>query len=197
MGTQWTEEEISLRKKALRAGMRLKWEALADGAAEASGERITRDVLDSAWYREAKSVFIYISVGKEPDTRALIRAALRDGKEVYVPRCGKKPVMDAVRILSPDGLRPGPFGIPEPAAGGSCAQRVDLALVPCLSVSPKGSRLGHGGGYYDAFLSGHPCRTVCLCHKALMSPDIPAGSLDVPVDAVAYGEGVIPCDRGC
>ena len=34
MGTQWTEEEISLRKKALRAGMRLKWEALADGAAE-------------------------------------------------------------------------------------------------------------------------------------------------------------------
>ena len=40
MGTQWTEEEISLRKKALRAGMRLKWEALADGAAEASGERI-------------------------------------------------------------------------------------------------------------------------------------------------------------
>ena len=72
MGTQWTEEEISLRKKALRAGMRLKWEALADGAAEASGERITRDVLDSAWYREAKSVFIYVSVGKEPDTGKVI-----------------------------------------------------------------------------------------------------------------------------
>ena len=105
--------------------------------------------------------------------------------------------MDAVRILSLDDLRPGSFGIPEPAAGGPCARRVDLAFLPCVSVSPRGDRLGHGGGYYDAFLSAHPCRTLCLCHKALMSPDIPAGSLDVPVDAVAYGEGVIPCDRGC
>ena len=131
MGTQWTEEEIILRKKALRTEMRLKWEALSDEAAAISGERIARSVLESEWYRQAKSLFIYVSVGKEPDTRALIRAALRDGKEVYVPRCGKKPVMDAVRILSPDGLRPGPFGIPEPAAGGPCAQRVDLAVVPC------------------------------------------------------------------
>lgn len=197
MGTMLTEKEISLRKKALRAEMRLRMQALADGAAEASGGRITRDVLDSAWYREAKSVFIYVSVGKEPDTHALIRAALRDGKEVYVPRCGEKPAMDAVRIFSPEDLRPGSFGIPEPPAGSPCAQRVDLAVVPCVSVSPQGSRLGHGGGYYDAFLSGHPCRTVCLCHQALMSRDIPAGSLDVPVDAVAFGEGLILCHRDC
>ena len=153
-------------------------------------------MLESEWYRQAKSLFIYVSVGKEPDTRALINAALWDGKQVYVPKCRKKPVMDAVRICSPDDLRPGALGIPEPAAGGPAAKSLDLAIVPCISVSPRGDRLGHGGGYYDAFLSAHPCRTVCLCHKALMSPDIPAGSLDVPVDAVAYGEGLIPCDRG-
>ena len=197
MESHLTEEEISLRKKALRAGMRLKMQALPDGAVKASGERIMRDVLDSAWYREAKSVFIYVSVGKEPDTHALIRAALRDGKEVYVPRCREKPVMDAVRIFSADELRPGVFGIPEPAADGPRPGAVGLAVVPCVSVSPRGDRLGHGGGYYDAFLSGHPCRTVCLCHKTLMSRDIPAGSRDVPVDAVAFGEGLILCRRDC
>ncbi len=197
MGTQWTEEEIILRKKALRTEMRLKWEALSDEAAAESGERITRSVLESEWYRQAKSLFIYVSVGKEPDTRALIKAALRDGKQVYVPKCRKKPVMDAVRIFSPDDLRPGTLGIPEPKADGPAAKSLDLAIVPCISVSLRGDRLGHGGGYYDAFLSAHPCRTLCLCHKTLMSPDIPAGSLDVPVDAVTYGEGVILCDRGC
>ena len=197
MGSQLTEEEIALMKKALRAGMRLKWEALSDEAAAESGRRITRSVLGSEWYRQAKSVFIYVSVGKEPDTRALIRTALRDGKEVYVPRCRKKPLMDAVRICSPDELRPGALGIPEPAEDGPAAESVDLAVVPCVSVSPRGDRLGHGGGYYDAFLAACPCRTICLCHEALISEDIPAGSRDVRVDAYTCGEGVILCDRGC
>ncbi len=197
MDPEQREKEITQIKKALRTEMRLKWEALSDEAAAESGKRITRSVLESEWYRQAKSLFIYVSVGKEPDTRALIEASLRDGKQVYVPKCRKKPVMDAVRIFSPEELRPGVLGIPEPAADGPDAESVDLAIIPCISVSPRGDRLGHGGGYYDTFLSAHPCRTLCLCHKTLMSPDIPAGSLDVPVDAVTYGEGIILCDRDC
>ena len=79
MDPEQRAKEITQIKKALRTEMRLKWEALSDEAAAESGKRITRSVLESEWYRQAKSIFIYVSVGKEPDTRALIEAALRQG----------------------------------------------------------------------------------------------------------------------
>ncbi len=193
---QTMKEEIAFAKRALREQVRRRTAAMsAQEAADSSG-RIARDVLSSPWYREARSVFLYISVGKEPDTRFLLRQALEDGKEVYVPRCREKPVMDAVRLTQLEALRPNQYGIPEPE-DGETAERIDLTIVPCLSVSPAGDRLGHGGGYYDAFLQTHPCRTLCLCHRALILEDIPHGEEDVPMDALTFGEGIILCRKGC
>ncbi len=193
---QTMKEEIVFAKRALREQVRRQAAAMsAQEAADSSG-RIARDVLSSLWYREARSVFLYISVGKEPDTRVLLRQAMEDGKKVYVPRCREKPVMDAVRLTHLEALRPNQYGIPEPEAGET-AERIDLTIVPCLSVSPAGDRLGHGGGYYDAFLQTHPCRTLCLCHLALILEDIPHGEEDVRMDALTFGEGIILCHKGC
>ena len=106
------------------------------------------------------------------------------------------PVMDAVRLTHLDALHPNQYGIPEPE-DGETTEGIDLTIVPCLSVSPAGDRLGHGGGYYDAFLQTHPCRTLCLCHRALIMEEIPHGEEDVQMDALAFGEGIILCRKGC
>ena len=131
---QTMKEEIASAKRALRAQVRLRAAAMSAQETAASSGRIARAVLSSPWYREARSVFLYVSVGKEPDTRAILLRALEDGKEVYVPRCREKPHMDAVRLFSLEELRTGPLGIPEPPAHSPAADTVDLAVVPCVSV---------------------------------------------------------------
>ena len=162
-GRMTMRDEIVFAKRALRGQVRQRAAAMSAQEAADSSERIARDVLSSPWYREASSVFLYISVGKEPDTRVLLRQALADGKEVYVPRCREKPVMDAVHLTQLDALRPNQYAIPEPE-DGETAERIGLTIVPCLSVSPAGDRLGHGGGYYDVFFEERrqiPCIMIC------------------------------------
>ena len=180
---------IAEAKAERRRELRRRLAAMTEEEDATSGAAIARAVLASSLYREAASVFVYVSTGKEPDTWAILRQALRDGKAVYVPKCREKPRMDAVRIRSLDELRPGRYGIPEPEDGETGAS-FGLAVVPCLGAAPDGTRLGHGGGYYDAFLRAHPARTLCLCHAVLLCESLPSGPLDVRVDAVAAGGGI-------
>ncbi len=188
-------EDISLGKREMRRELKERLAEMTEEEIRRSSEGITRAVLSSAVYRRARTLFVYISVGKEPDTREIIQRALAEGKEVYVPRCGRPPRMEAVRITGFADLRPGRMGIPEPAEGES-TDRADLAIVPCVSVSRDGRRLGHGGGYYDAFLRGKNMETLCLCHEGMMREEIPVSGEDVRVDRIATAEGVKKCLTG-
>lgn len=188
-------------KRRLRAEMRRRSDDMTGDEARESGRMIAREVLASAEWRTAESVFVYVSVGKEPDTRDLIAAALAEGKRVYVPKCLPRPerVMLAVRIESTDALEAGAFGIPEPQKDGAetaGALDLDLILVPCVTANRRGERLGHGAGYYDRFLAPlAPIRkgekrpaVFCLCHSALLTERIPTDEYDIPADRTITGE---------
>ena len=71
------EDKSALRRwmKAAREGWEAEYRQKADAA-------IARHVLASEAWRAAGTVFAYVSVGCEVDTRALIEAALREGKRV-------------------------------------------------------------------------------------------------------------------
>ena len=174
---------------------------LAEGGYfDMAGKLITQHILRSYVYTAARSVFIYVSMEGEPDTYSLINTALQDHKAVFVPKCVSKDTMLAVRIYSPDELTPGMMNIPEPALletsiTASCSD-LDLAVVPCVSVSGDRIRLGHGAGFYDRFLSakkdGPDNRpvTLCTCFEKLMRDDIPAGPFDIPMDLIATENGI-------
>ena len=198
---------IAEEKRELRASVRQRLEAVTAEEAARSGAEIGEKILSSALWKNARSVFLYVSMGKEPDTRRLIGSALSEGKAVYVPKCLRAedgtPAMLAVRIRSLADLVPGLFSIPEPAfdpanppeTAEPCA--IDLALVPCVTVTRKGERLGHGGGYYDRFLgSGAKPVTLCLCFEALLSDSVPTAPHDVPADYLATEEGIFSCQTG-
>ncbi|MBR1584642.1 MAG: 5-formyltetrahydrofolate cyclo-ligase [Clostridia bacterium] len=182
-------------KQTLRQIMRQKTQGLPMEEALFSSEKITAAVLASDLYRQAHSLFIYVSVGKEPDTRRLIRHALQAGKTVYVPKCLPGHTLQAVAIDSLNCLTPGALGIPEPPAGERDfpAAGIDLAIVPCVAASLNGGRLGHGAGYYDRFLAAHPLPTLCLCHAQLLLPDLPMTPQDVPMDYIATAGGIHRC----
>lgn len=185
------ENDLILEKKRLRREAAELVSNLSPNILKEASARITDRVLSSPLYRQAASIFVYVSTEKEPDTRALIEDAWKTGKKVYVPKCYGQGRMDAVRVFGWDDLAPGAYGIPEPISAPTefPFPSIDLAVVPCVRATTDGRRLGHGAGYYDRFLQAHPMPCLCLCFYALLLDDLPAGPLDVPMDAVVTEEG--------
>ena len=177
-------ETLREKKTALRRTIRTRAEALTEEYRRDADAAIRRAVLQSEIWQRAESVFVYVSMWKEPDTRPLLADALREGKALYVPLCRADWTMEAVRIRSLTQLRPGTRDIPEPPEDGERAQAPDLAVVPCVSASRDGRRLGHGAGYYDRFLAEHSGRAVCLCFRALLRGDLPTEGTDIITDLV-------------
>lgn len=177
-------------KAAFRRMLRGR-EKMSPQAREAAGRVITARVLKSAEYKAAKTIFIYVSAASEPDTLPVIQDALKNGKQVCVPRCLKGHQMEAVRITGLSDLQPGAYGIPEPPA--CCAavppERIDLAVIPCVAASEKGERLGHGAGYYDRYLPGVKACKMCLCFSWLLFSKIPTDPHDIPMDIVITDDG--------
>lgn len=185
------KNDLALKKKRLRQEAAEIIGGFPPGALKEASQKITANILSSPLYRQAASLFVYVNMAKEPDTRVLIENAWMAGKKVYVPKCYGQGRMDAVRVLGWHDLAPGAYGIPEPTAApaGSSFPAIDLAIVPCVRAAADGRRLGHGAGYYDRFLRAHPMPCLCLCFHALLLDDLPTDQLDVPMDAVITEEG--------
>ena len=113
------------RKDLLRQQMRERRKTLPDAYIRRAGADIQEQILSSPRYREAESIFLYVSTEKEVPTRRILQQALEDGKRVYVPKCVGRSGMLAVRIRGTEELRPGMMGILEPA---DCAETEPVAV---------------------------------------------------------------------
>ncbi len=129
----------------------------------------------------------------EIHTKPLIQAALDQGKRVAVPKCISKGIMEARQIRSLGELYPGSYGIEEPEKAAEIIgpEEISLALVPCLTCSGDGRRLGYGGGFYDRFLRSVPGPWAVLCRGRLMEAEIPWEAHDLLMDVVIWEEGIL------
>lgn len=145
-------------------------------------------------YRESKTVFTYVSLADETDTKKFIIRALEDGKRVVVPRCitGTRN-MEFCVINALTDLEEGAFGVLEPKA--SCEVFDDYSdgfcIVPALAFDRKGYRLGYGKGYYDRFLADFCGKTVGICYNRFVIPALPRGKYDKSVDLIITEKRVI------
>ena len=153
---------------------------------QASDAEIARRVQAMPEWQTAQTLFLYVSVRREPDTRALIEAALRDGKRVAVPRCLRRGAMEAREIHALDELVPAAYGLLEPtdAAPLVLPGEIDLAVIPCVAADKTGRRLGHGAGFYDRYLAGSAARRLCLCRSRNLLEAVPAEAHDLVMDWV-------------
>lgn len=178
----------------------LRREALRKRAALPDREERDRAIFEAVsalpQYRNAQRLLFYVSVGSEPDTRRLLRAALEEGREVYAPFCPPGDGdMRFCRVRALSELRPGRFGIPEPdpALEREGGWEGALVLTPGAVFDRRGYRLGYGKGYYDRFLAGKELESVGLCYRELVLPRLPAEEHDRRVRLLATEDGIFVC----
>lgn len=142
-------------------------------------------------------VCVYLPVGAEPGSPAMVDALRDAGHEVLLPVVpAAAGPLDWARF---DGRHaPGPLGLREPTGprlGPSAIGRAALVLVPALAADRHGRRLGRGGGYYDRTLPlaapGTPL--VVIIDDEELVDEVPAEPHDQLVTAALLpGAGLTP-----
>lgn len=174
-------------KNALRREIRDKKRAMTSQQIESASARLAELFLGSDAYRSARTIYGYLPYNQEVRTVPLLEQAMRDGKQVAVP----KVYGDEMRFILMEDLskvETGYAGIPEPIADGPVARdKTALVLMPGLAFDPAGHRIGYGGGFYDKFLEKEPHHpTVALCYDFQMLPHLETDAHDIPVDLVIW-----------
>jgi len=172
-----------------------RWRGKLSAEAKAALDgRIARRVSTLWSYREAKALFAYVSGPLEVETRAIIAAALAEGKRVALPRCVPGTRNMAFWLIeSMDDLEPGSFGVLEPKERCKAAEYSpeSLCLVPGLAFDTTGARLGFGKGYYDRFLAEFPGSMAGLCYEGCLRPRLPCGRFDQRIPVVVTEKRVL------
>ncbi|MDE0837771.1 MAG: 5-formyltetrahydrofolate cyclo-ligase [Kiritimatiellae bacterium] len=184
------EARIANEKAALRRTARATLAACSAEALRAAGDGVAQRVLVSTAFQSARHVALYIGVGREVRTDALLAAAHENGMRVSLPTwVAAEKRYYFVQNAEGGGLVPGPLGIPQPALSDFAdINTCDLVLVPGLAFSRNGARLGHGGGHYDRLLApvrDHAsCQRVALAYDCQMHESVPTNETDILMDRI-------------
>ncbi|MGX8906570.1 5-formyltetrahydrofolate cyclo-ligase [Streptomyces netropsis] len=185
-------------KGALRQALLAVRAGLTSDDVKVAEDALGRRALELPELAGARTVAAYVSVGREPGTRALLEALRARGVRVLLPVLlpdndldwglyrGAGHLVRASRgLLEPDGERLGPDAV----------TGADTVLLPGLAVDGRGMRLGRGGGSYDRVLArleragATPARVVLLYDEEVVAR-VPEEPHDHPVHAVVTPGGV-------
>lgn len=156
----------------------------------ARGEAFLERLLQDERYLNAKTIFCYLSVDKEPPTTPIITDALKRGKTVCAPVCISRGVMKARKFTGFDAIERDKYDIPVPQKGLPYIGegKIDFSVVPCVACGEDLTRIGHGAGFYDRFLAKTNCFSAALCHEETLFKTVPSDEFDLKMDAVITQE---------
>jgi 5-formyltetrahydrofolate cyclo-ligase len=147
----------------------------------------------AAWLRrnpEHRVIATFHPITGEPDLTDLMR--LHPERTWVFPRVLGDDLDFGIVAALPEDLKPGAFGIMEPADGCQRAalSEIDVFLCPGLAFDKQGGRLGRGKGYYDRALSNARPDAIKLgiCFADQIVPDTFAEEHDIRMDEVLFEE---------
>ncbi|HSN18925.1 MAG TPA: 5-formyltetrahydrofolate cyclo-ligase [Gammaproteobacteria bacterium] len=190
-----------MTRDALRQQLRAARRALTPEVRLQHAISAAMKLCESAAYREARRIAVYVAMDGELDPTPLVMRAHTDGREVYLPVLPPMEGPMSFRPYKPDTtLVANRFGIPEPKfpEGGRIAKEMDLVITPLVGFDLAGNRLGMGAGFYDrtfGFLrhmeKPHPL-LIGYAYELQKVPALSAESWDVPLAAVATEQHFYP-----
>jgi 5-formyltetrahydrofolate cyclo-ligase len=166
-------------------------EALSDEKRQEYGQKIAQTVVSGEEFLTADTLLVYMQIGSEVRTDAIIQTAIKLGKKVYVPKVTGRE-MDFYLIHGCEECTKGFMGIPEPSGktelfipDSGKKRECTLMLLPGLAFDTEGKRLGYGGGFYDRYLAKCPnCVTMGIAYDFQCEETLPTEETDKNVDIV-------------
>ncbi len=186
------QPNILAQKAQTRKELRATARALSPLIRQQADVAITAQVLSHPAWQTAHTIFLFVSMGTEPNTTLLLQTALAQGKRVCVPLCLQDGIMEARQITSFSQLTPKQYGIlaPDDCCPLIAPSEMDLVLAPCVGTSLTCQRMGNGGGYYDRFFPQVHCPVYCLCRGALLLPELPIEPHDFQLHGIFTEHGL-------
>lgn len=180
-------------KKEIRKQLIVERDALSPDVWSKKSNAIESSILRSRLYRDCDHLLIYADFHGEVGTTMIIEDALIKGKKVYLPKVlesFEEARMDFFQISSSFELVNGYKGIMEPLGNRDRCFDYEknksdhiLMLVPGVSFTKDGYRLGYGKGYYDSYLTDKNNIIKCgICFSMQVVEDLPINSHDIKMD---------------
>ena len=178
------------REQCLRAR-----EGLTPAQRQLLDQRICARLQSLPQVQQAKTILSYMAVGEEADLSNFhdwVRE--QPDKALAFPISGPEGKMSVAMPMDEDSWEIGLYKIPVPIPERSRLldpEELDLIIVPCVGFDRHGGRLGHGGGYYDRYLSRCPrAVTVQVAFEAQALEEAAMEAWDYPIDLTVTEAGV-------
>jgi 5-formyltetrahydrofolate cyclo-ligase len=136
----------------------------------------------------------YWPTAREFDPRPILDECLQRGHMCVLPVIqSDSRVLKFVTFEEGQILIKGLHGIMHPQGGDEIEP--DIVLVPMLAFDQRGTRLGQGGGYYDATLADLRCRKAITAVGVAYGAqaclfNLPREDHDEPLDMIVTPQGV-------
>ncbi|WP_054635446.1 5-formyltetrahydrofolate cyclo-ligase [Thalassobacillus sp. C254] len=183
-----------MTKTDIRKAVRKYFAQLAAEEYTKKCSRVHNQLYRTEQWRQARMIALTLSTKNEIDTRAVIKKAWSEGKQVAVPKVNPLThSMTFYKLTSFNQLKEQYAGIQEPDASQAAPvlpEDIQLMIVPGLAFDWGRYRIGFGGGYYDRFLAAHLVPTCALALDFQLFEKLPREEHDKPVDIVLTEEKV-------
>jgi len=170
-------------KEKMRKTFLMKRYLLSKDEVVEKSKIITEKIYSLNDYRDAKSVFTYISFDNEVSTEELIDNSLKT-KKVFVPIVDEECVSE---LKSLKDTKENIFGIREPLKPKKTKpEEIEIFFVPGIVFDKRGNRIGFGSGYFDRLLkkvkNKRPIYALAFDFQVINTIEPEAG--DVPMDYI-------------
>ncbi|KAG7448472.1 5-formyltetrahydrofolate cyclo-ligase [Guyanagaster necrorhizus] len=195
-------------RKALSSTLKTISPAIIEKQSKAVADRVL--LLDA--FRKSKTISCYLSMPTmELDTSMLVQEIVRSNKTLFVPKISSDDSMDFLEIHGADDIKslpsslwgirePGPTwnGFPRRNALDAACDDLDVILVPGVAFDRTLSRLGHGKGYYDRYISEYeasgrprPLLVALALQEQVLDSILPIDDHDQKMDMIVTPAEII------
>lgn len=172
-------------KDQIRWQLKQKRAGLSPEVRHVYSRRVIEKILSLPELDSADSIFAYLSFGSELETHALIRALLKSGKQIAIPKIINKEIMIAAAFTGWNNLQQAELGILAPMTSEPLNTRFDIIITPGLGFTMSGHRIGYGAGYYDRWFDKNPSGLrIAPAFEVQLIEELPIDEFDRPVHRI-------------
>ena len=177
--------DVFNQKQAARVELERRRRALSSVEVRSKGDEASRRLVALPFFKGVVAAYV-----AQP-----FELAVALPPPLALPRLVKGSKVLAFHLWSGEPLERGPLGLLQPSPSLPRVERIDVFVVPAVGFALDGTRLGRGGGYYDATLKAMPGMRVGYTFDCCLVDALPFEPWDVPMDWVVTESRALHIDR--